>query len=154
MTLAIADRVQETSTTEGTGTLNLGGAVAGAQSFVDGVGSGNTTYYLISDDTDWEIGRGTVTAGTPDTLTRTSVLASSNAGSAVNWIGGTRNVSVVLPASAPLIVPSYTVAELATLGASNYAGCSVYVSNESGGATMAYSNGTNWKRVYDNATVS
>lgn len=99
MALVIADRVVETSTTTGTGTLNLAGAVTGAQSFVAGVGDGNTTYYVIEDGTDWEVGIGTVTAGSPDTLSRDTVYQSSNSDAAVNWGSGTRNVFVALPAN-------------------------------------------------------
>jgi len=154
MTLEVADRVHETTTTEGIGTISLGGAVAGAQSFVTGIGNGNATYYVIADDVDWEVGVGTVTSGSPDTLTRTTVLGSSNGGAKVVWVAGTRNVFCSLPAAGPIRQPSYTVSQLGTLGAANYAGCTVYVTNESGGATIAYSNGTNWLRVYDNATIS
>lgn len=80
MALAVADRIQETSSTAGTGTLSLSGAVAGYQSFVSGVGSGNTTYYALYDQTAqvWEVGYGTVTAGSPDTLSRTTILANSS----------------------------------------------------------------------------
>ncbi len=91
------DRVQATSTTTGTGTYTLGGAVTGYQAW-SVVGDTNTAYYMVTDGTGWEVGLGTYTsAGT--TLARTSVLASSNAGSAVNWAAGTRTVSLVSPAS-------------------------------------------------------
>jgi hypothetical protein len=99
MTLLYADRVLETSTTTGTGTLTLAGAVTGYQTFVDGIGDGNTCYYCITDGTDWEVGRGTVTYGSSDTLSRDSVLSSSNNGSAVSWAAGTRNVFCTIPAS-------------------------------------------------------
>lgn len=75
-----ADRVQENGTvTTGTGTVNLSGAVNGYQSFVNGVGSGNSTFYCIYDPLayTWEVGTGTVTAGTPNTLSRTTVYANS-----------------------------------------------------------------------------
>lgn len=90
------DRAQEVTTTTGTGTYTLGGAVAGYQSFA-AVGNGNTCYYSITDGTNWEVGLGTYTsAGT--TLARTAVLASSNANAAVNWAAGTRNIWVDSPA--------------------------------------------------------
>jgi len=87
MALIIKDRVQETSTTSGTGTLTLAGAVTGYQSFASAIGSGNTTYYGIyeTQTTNWEVGIGTVGSGT---LARTTVLASSNAGSLVSFGGG------------------------------------------------------------------
>lgn len=92
MALVHADRVKETSTTTGTGTLDLAGAETGFQSFVAGVGNGNTCYYVITDGTDWEVGIGTVTDASPDTLARTTVIASSNADAAVNWGAGTKTV--------------------------------------------------------------
>lgn len=86
MALILKDRVQETSTTTGTGTLTLAGAVTQFQTFSSAVGNGNTTYYTIynAGGTQWEVGIGTVGAGT---LARTTVLASSNAGSLVNFTG-------------------------------------------------------------------
>ena len=101
MALVLDDRVKETSTTTGTGTLNLSGAVSGFQTFVAGIGDGNTTYYAIvnRDEAEWETGLGTVTAASTDTLARTTVLASSNSDSAVTFSAGTKDVFATLPAS-------------------------------------------------------
>jgi len=101
MALVIDDRVKETSTTTGTGTLNLSGAVSGFQTFVAGVGDGNTTYYAIvnRDEDEWETGIGTVTDASTDTLARTTVIASSNSDSAVSFSSGTKDVFTTLPAS-------------------------------------------------------
>jgi hypothetical protein len=99
MALVLADRVQETTTTTGTGTVTLAGAVTGYQTFA-AVGDGNSTYYTIAGQTssEWEVGIGTYTAsGT--TLSRTTVLSSSNSGSLVNFSAGTKNVFVTYPAS-------------------------------------------------------
>ena len=99
MALLLSDRVLETSTTTGTGTFALAGAVAGFQSFSAGVGDGHTTYYTITDGTSgaWEVGIGTYTlAGS--TLSRTTVLASSNSGALVNFAAGTKSVFTTLPA--------------------------------------------------------
>ena len=99
MALVLADRVQETTTTTGTGTVTLLGAVTGFQSFA-AIGNANTTYYTIAGQTgsEWEVGLGTYTSsGT--TLSRTTVLGSSNAGSLVNFSAGTKNVFVTYPAS-------------------------------------------------------
>lgn len=87
-----ADRVKETSTTTGTGTYNLAGAVAGFRTFVAGVGTTNMCCYCAEDGTDWEVGCGIVTDATPDTLARTLIQASSNAGAAVSWGAGTKNI--------------------------------------------------------------
>lgn len=98
MALVLKDRVQETTTTTGTGTLTLGGAVLGYQSF-SAIGNGNTTYYAIyaTGTPDWEVGIGTYTAsGT--TLSRDTVLASSNSGALVNFSAGTKNVWSDYPA--------------------------------------------------------
>jgi len=98
MALVLADRVKETTTTTGTGTVTLLGASTGYQSFAV-VGNANTTYYTIAGQTgsEWEVGIGTYTlAGT--LLARTTVLASSNAGSAVNFSAGTKDVFVTYPA--------------------------------------------------------
>ena len=96
MALVVKDRIQETTTTTGTGTLTLLGAVTGYQSF-SVVGNGNTTYYTIaSTSAEWEVGIGTWATG--GTLARTTVLASSNAGSLVNLSAGTKNVFVTYPA--------------------------------------------------------
>lgn len=98
MAFNIADRVFETTSTQGTGTINLAGAQTGFQSFVTGIGTGNQCYYIIDDGTDWEVGIGTVTSGSPDTLSRDTILESSNSDAAVNWGSGTRNVRVTVPA--------------------------------------------------------
>jgi len=96
MAFVVADRVQETTTTTGTGTVTLAGAVTGFQSFA-AVGNGNTTFYTITDGTNWEVGIGTYTSsGT--TLSRDTVLSSSNSGSLVNFSAGTKNVFVTYPA--------------------------------------------------------
>jgi hypothetical protein len=98
MALVLADRVNETSQTTGTGSLTLDGAVNNYQSFAV-IGNGNTTYYTIAHQTanEWEVGIGTYTSsGT--LLSRDTVLASSNGGSLVNLSVGTKSVFVVYPA--------------------------------------------------------
>ena len=98
MALVLADRVKETTTTTGTGTVTLLGASTGFQSFAV-VGNANTTYYTIAGQTtsEWEVGIGTYTlAGT--LLARTTVLASSNSGSLVTFSAGTKDVFVTYPA--------------------------------------------------------
>jgi hypothetical protein len=97
MALVLKDRVKETTTTTGTGTVTLAGAVSGFQSF-GSIGNANTTYYAIIGDTEWEIGIGTYTSsGT--TLSRDTVLASSNSGSLVSFSAGTKTVFCDYPAT-------------------------------------------------------
>ena len=101
MALVLNDRVKETSTTTGTGTFSLGGAVDGFESFVTGIANGNTTYYAAvnRDANEFEVGIGTVTDASPDTLVRTTILSSSNSDSAVDFSAGTKDIFVTLPAS-------------------------------------------------------
>ena len=96
MATVVDDRVQETTTTTGTGVFSLAGAKTGFQSFAN-IGDGNDTYYCCTDGTDYEVGIGTYTAsGT--TLTRTTILDSTNGGSAVNWSAGSRDIFCTMPA--------------------------------------------------------
>jgi hypothetical protein len=96
MALVLKDRVKETTTTTGTGTYTLAGVSTGFQSF-SVIGDGNTTYYAVSNNIDWEVGIGTYTAsGT--TLSRDTILESSNSNNAVNWGAGTKDIFVTLPA--------------------------------------------------------
>lgn len=98
MALVLKDRVRETSTTTGTGTLTLAGAVTGFQAF-SVIGDGNTTYYTIVYNTEWEVGIGTYTAsGT--TLSRDTVLSNSLGTTAkINFSAGTKDVFVTYPSS-------------------------------------------------------
>ena len=103
MAFVLADRVRETTTTTGTGTVTLGGAVTGFQSF-SAIGNANNTYYAIAGQgtAEWEVGIGTYTAsGT--TLSRNTVLASSNSGSLVNFSAGTKDVFCDYPAGRAVI---------------------------------------------------
>jgi hypothetical protein len=94
MAFVVADRVKESSTTTGTGTFGLGGAPTGYRTFVSGIGGTNSTTYCIQHRTqnEWEVGIGTVTDSTPDTITRSVVLASSNAGLLVDFSAGPKDV--------------------------------------------------------------
>ena len=105
MALVLNDRVRETSTSQGTGTINLAGAVTGFQTFVSGIGTGNTTYYAIFEEGTnlFEIGLGTVTDATPDTLSRSTVLSNSSGNTSnIDFnSGGSSTLSVfcTMPAS-------------------------------------------------------
>ena len=99
----VADRVQETTNSPGTGTATLLGAVSGYQSFSTGIGANNTTYYVIADQlgTNWEVGLGALNS-TGTVLTRTTVYSSSNGGSTVNFATGLQYVWCDFPASKAL----------------------------------------------------
>lgn len=99
MALVLADRVLETSTTTGSGTISLAGASPGYQSFSTGVGDGNQTYYTIALEggSEWEVGIGTYTS-VGDTLSRDTVLASSASGAKVTFSAGNKQVFVTYPA--------------------------------------------------------
>ena len=129
MALVLKDRVKETSTTAGTGTLTLAGAVSGFQSFA-AIGDTNTTYYTIAGQTgsEWEVGIGTYsTSGT--TLARTTVLSNSSGTqpSALSFSAGTKDVFVTYPSERAVIggqgyvENSATVAVSSTITAGNNA---------------------------------
>ncbi len=88
--IKVADRVKETSLTQGVGTLTLEGAFGGFQSFASGIGVGNSTYYAIENESKWEVGLGTCETS-PNVLTRDTIFDSSNSGEKINLDG----VSVV-----------------------------------------------------------
>jgi len=152
MAFVLADRVKETSTTTGTGTFTLAGAATGFQSF-SAIGNANTTYYTIAGQTgsEWEVGIGTYTSsGT--TLSRDTVLASSNSGSLVNFSSGTKDVFCDYPAKRAVqgaegyIENSATVNTSSTINTGNNAisGGPVTVSS---GATVTVPSGSSWTIV-------
>ena len=97
MALVLADRCQETTSTTGTGSFTLTGAVLGYQTFLAGIGNGNRTYYTAVEQasSNWEIGIGSLSSGT--TLSRDTIIASSNAGAIVTFGSGVKNVFVDMP---------------------------------------------------------
>ena len=120
MAFIINDRVKETSTTTGTGTLNLAGAVDGFQGFVAGIGTTNSTYYAISvAGGDYEVGIGTVTDAATDTLSRTEVISSSNSNNLVSFPAGEKDVFCTIPAkrtiSPVMTATGYVVTHASTL---------------------------------------
>lgn len=164
MALIVKDRVQETSTTTGTGTFTLLGAVTGFQSF-SVIGNGNTTYYAIIMDSQFEIGIGTYTSsGT--TLSRTTVLESSNSGSLVNFSAGTKSVFVTYPAEKAIytdasdvlnppaaiigatntgsVIPFYFANQAAFPSASTYHGA---IAHSHSDEAMYFAHGGSWVRI-------
>jgi hypothetical protein len=153
MALVIKDRVKETSTTTGTGTLTLAGAATGFQSFA-AIGDGNTTFYTIAlvSSNEWEVGIGTYTSsGT--TLSRDTILSSSNSGNAVNFSAGTKDVFVTYPSEraitgggggiGALVVNATTATESYTIGTGTNAQ-SVGPVTVASGVTITVSSGQRW----------
>ena len=99
MALVLNDRVKETTTITGTGTLTLGGAVTGFETFAAGIGNSNTTYYavILPGSAEFEVGLGTLSSTT--NLQRTTIISSSNSDAVVDFQAGTKDVFCTLPAS-------------------------------------------------------
>ncbi len=140
MPLVLEDRVREQSTTIGTGTFTLTGAVIGYQTFSSAIGNGNTCYYTISNPgtTEWEVGIGTVSAGQ---LARTTILSSSNAGALVTFTGGTKDVFVTYPSEkAVYLDASGNVSALGNVNSGTWQGTAITVPYGGTGAT-SFTNG-------------
>jgi hypothetical protein len=149
MALVVKDRVKSSTTTTGTGTITLGAAAAGFQAF-SVIGDGNTTYYTIVDSSSgtWEVGIGTYTSsGT--TLSRDTVLESSNAGSLVNFAAGSKDVFVAYPAERAVIggmgyiENSATISVSSTINAGNNAVSAGPVTVNSG-VSVVVPSGSRW----------
>ena len=112
MALKLADRVRETITTTGTGTVTLGGAVTGYRAFSAVLATGDTTFYCITDGTNWEVGIGTFNSTGP-TLAR-SVLSSSNSNALVSFGAGSKDI--FLDYAAERAVYSATALAISSLG--------------------------------------
>jgi hypothetical protein len=140
MALALNDRVQQTGTANTTVSFTLSGSVVGFQSFAV-IGNGNTTYYSATDASgNWEVGIGTYSTTGP-TLTRTTILASSNSGSAVTFVG-TVNVFVTYPSEKSVNLDgSNNVSALGTVSSGTWQGSTVGVAY--GGTGVTASSGAN-----------
>ena len=137
MTLIVKDRVKETTTTTGTGTITLAGAVDGFQSFA-AIGNGNITYYAITNDDNYEVGLGTYTAsGT--TLSRDTVLESSNSGSKISLSGGESEVFCTYPAEKAVIQDNDNTGIAPQIGATN----GIFVNNQVVGTSFTLPTGYN-----------
>jgi len=106
MAFKLNDRVKESSSTTGTGTFTLGGAVTGFETFAAGIGGGNTTYYCIFENgtNNFEVGFGTLNGGA-STLARTNIISSSNSDATVNFAGATEVFCTVPGAKISLPTP-------------------------------------------------
>jgi hypothetical protein len=134
MALIVKDRVKETTTTTGTGTVTLAGASDGFQSFA-AIGNGNTTYYAITSGDDYEVGLGTYTAST---LSRDTVLESSNSGSKIT-LSGTSEVFCTYPAEKAVIQDSDNTGIAPQVGATN----GIFVNNQVVGTSYTLPTGYN-----------
>ena len=154
MAFAVNDRVKETSTTTGTGTFSLAGAVEGFETFVAGIGNSNNTYYCITNSgvpTEFEVGIGTVTDASPDTLSRDTIISSSNSDAAVNFSAGTKDVFCTLPASKAVLENNSGVASATTFSGSGAQLTNLNASNVASGtlpdarfpATLPAADGSN-----------
>jgi hypothetical protein len=141
MALVVYDRVQETTTTSGTGSVTLLGAVSGFQSFAV-VGNTNTTYYTITDGAQWEVGIGTYSTSGP-TLARTTVLSNSNGNTTpITLSGGLAQVFVTYTAEKSVnLDASGNVTPLGTIGSGTWQGTTVGVLY--GGTGVTASSGAN-----------
>jgi hypothetical protein len=150
MAFAVNDRVKETSTTTGTGTFTLAGAVEGFETFSSAIGNSNTTYYAITNQnvpTEFEVGIGTVGAGT---LSRDTIISSSNSDAAVNFSAGTKDVFCTLPASKAVLENDSGVASATTFSGSGAQLTNLNASNVASGtlpdarfpATLPAANGS------------
>ena len=155
MALNIKDRVKEAAAAPGTGAVTLLGAVAGFQSFAT-IGNGNSTFYCIADQfsgPNWEVGVGTYSSIGP-TLTRTTILASSNSGSLVNFASGTQDVFVTYPAEKSVNLDAAgNVSALGTVSSGTWNGSTIPVAY--GGTGVTTSSGANSVMLRDaNQNVS
>jgi hypothetical protein len=105
MAFKCADRIKEITTTEGTGAIQLAGAVAGFKAFSSYLANNDTTYYSIEDTLgNWENGYGTYQTGTPDSILRTNIISSSNNNLIVNFGTGNKNIFCTNPADGTTLI--------------------------------------------------
>ena len=160
MSLVLADRVRQTTTATGTGTIALDGTVEGFQTF-EAIGNNNTTYYTIAGGTQWEVGIGTVYAGT---LARTTVISSST-GSKLDLAAGTKDVFVTLPSSVAVTsgtdvtltkvtTPTVQATNSAGLSLKNSAGTTQLSMGAGGGDNLTLSVSTNINGVNAQVDIS
>ena len=150
MALVLKDRVKETTTTTGTGAISLGGAVTNFQAFSAVLSNGDTTYYAIvdTDNTAFEVGLGTY-ASSGNTLTRTTVLESSNSGSAVNFGAGSKNIFIAYPAEKAV----YEESDGSVLIENLELNANAIKSTDTNGNIQLFPNGTGFTELYGNTNA-
>jgi len=160
MALVINNRVRELTSTEGTGAVTLGGAVGGFQTFAAGIGNLNTTYYTISlnSENEFEVGRGTLN-GDSSTLTRTTVLESSNGDAAVDFSAGSKEVFCTLPAEKALYLDASgdlanaTVISDANIDATGTASSSTFLRGDNSWTAVEGSAITDETKTFSNYSI-
>lgn len=147
MALVVKDRVKETTTTTGTGAIALGGAVTNFQAFSSVLSDADTTYYAIIDvsNSAFEVGLGTY-ASSGNTLARTTVLESSNSGSAVDFAAGTKNVFIAYPAEKAV----YQQSDGSVLIENFELNANAIKSTDTNGNIQLFPNGTGYTELYGN----
>ena len=150
MALVIKDRVKETTTTTGTGAIALGGAATNFVTFSSVLSNADTTYYAIVDTSNsaFEVGLGTY-ASSGNTLTRTTVLASSNSGSAVNLQAGTKSIFCAFPADKAVVEDADGVVSIENLQFDTNA----IKSTNTNGNIQLFPNGTGFTELYGNTNA-
>jgi len=123
MAFVINDRVKETTTTTGTGTLTLAGAVTGFETFGTGIGNSNTTYYAVTlpGTAEFEVGLGTLNSDS-STITRSTIISSSNSDSAVNFSAGTKTIFCTIPASKSVLLSDLGASTMSLSSADTHTG--------------------------------
>ena len=123
MAFVINDRVKETTTTTGTGTISLGGAVTGFETFGTGIGNSNTTYYAVTlpGTAEFEVGLGTLNSDS-STIARTTIISSSNSDSAVDFSAGTKTIFCTIPASKSVLLSDVGASTMNLSSADTHAG--------------------------------
>ena len=160
MALVINNRVRELTSTTGTGAVTLGGAVGGFQTFAAGIGNSNTTYYTISlnSENEFEVGLGTLN-GDSSTLTRTTVLESSNGDAAVDFSAGSKEIFCTLPAEKALYLDASgalanaTVITDANINASGSASSSTFLRGDNSWTAVEGSAITDETKTFSNYSI-
>ncbi len=150
MALIIKDRVKETTTTTGTGNIALGGAVSNFVTFSSVLSDSDTTYYAIvdSNNSDFEVGLGTyVSSG--NTIARTTVLASSNSGSAVDLSAGSKVIFCAFPADKAVVEDANGVVSIENLQFDTNA----IKSTNTNGNIQLFPTGTGFTELYGNTNA-
>ena len=150
MALVVADRVKETTTSTGTGAISLAGAVTNFRTFSSVLSNADTTYYAIIDNVnfEFEVGLGTY-ATSGNTITRTTVLSSSNSNSAVNFGAGSKDVILTYPADKAVVEDANGAVAIENLQIDTNA----IKSTDTNGNIQLFPNGTGFTELYGNTNA-